>query len=295
MLGTDALDLVAVVVEQLHLDQRRRLTARARLAHLIFRSQNAIDAEFGTAVDLPQRVFGKVREVHLLEREAPRRGIGDHALHRADVVLHFHVVGQVADHADRGWRAERGRDPIGLNQPQPIDGLELALQHHGLPERQRDAHEPAGPRVVQRTSRDVHVVGAVPDVRDHGPTLSCAGVAMSQGALRLARGATGVDHGGPGLGGCRNARLGFGRLGHEHVDVGHAFWHLTVEDEVCLDLGKLGLDALEHRGKLGVDIHQSGIAVIGDVGGFLVAQPIVQRHGSNTQLAGRVHHHGQPD
>ena len=68
-----------------------------------------------------------------------------------------------------------------------------------------------------------------------------------------------------------------------------------VEHEVVLDLRELTADALEHRRELGVDVDDRRVAVVGDVRSLLVAQPVVERHRGDADLAGRVHHLHEPD
>ena len=58
---------------------------------------------------------------------------------------------------------ERRRDLVRVDEAQPVLRVELALHDDGLAERLRDAHEAAGPRVVQRPGGDVDVVGRVAD------------------------------------------------------------------------------------------------------------------------------------
>src|SRR6266568_1568640 len=64
--GTGAGDLVAVGAEQPDLDTGGRLAARAGLAQLVPRLQDAVHAELGRSVDLTQRARREVGEVGLL-------------------------------------------------------------------------------------------------------------------------------------------------------------------------------------------------------------------------------------
>ena len=58
----------------------------------------------------------------------------------------------------------------------------------------------------------------------------------------------------------------------------------------CSTLGTAARIPLEHRRELGVDVDDGGVAMVGDVGGLLVGQPVVQRHGRDTQLASGADH-----
>ena len=64
---------------------------------------------------------------------------------------------------------------------------------------------------------------------------------------------------------------------------------LTVEHQHRLDLGDVDRGCARTGGVLGVDVHERGVAVIGDVGRLVVGQPVVERHGGGAELAGRVH------
>ena len=137
---------------------------------------------------------GKSRDVLLLQRVAPGRGVGDHHAHRRAVVLRLHVVGQVADHADRRRCAERRGGVVRVDEAQPVLRVELVLQDDRLAHRERALHEPARPRVVQRTGRDVHVVEPVADELTERRSLPWIGRVAAKRPLRLARGAGRVDH-----------------------------------------------------------------------------------------------------
>jgi hypothetical protein len=70
---------------------------------------------------------------------------------------------------------------------------------------------------------------------------------------------------------------------------------VRIEDEEVLHLRHVRLDPLEHRCELGIDVHDGCIAVIGDVRRLLVAQPVVERHCGDAELARRVDHHHEAD
>ena len=106
-----------------------------------------------------------------------------------------------------------------------------------------------------------------------------------QRALRLAGGARGVDHRRPGLRRRRDVRLVRRRGLHQLVTGDHPRRRRAVVDEVGRHAREVAADAFEHRRELGVDVHEDRVAVVGDVGGLLVAQPVVERHRRRTDLA----------
>jgi chaperonin GroEL len=71
-------DDVSVLVEEPELDARRGPAAGARLAELVRGREQRVHAQLRRAVDLPERILGKVGQVGLLECEGPRRGVRDH-------------------------------------------------------------------------------------------------------------------------------------------------------------------------------------------------------------------------
>ena len=230
-------DLPAVVVEQANLDQRRRLPARSRLPQLVLRLEDAVHAQLGGSVHLPQRVGRKVGQIEVLEREGPGGGVGDHALHGRSVVAALHLIRQRADHADGRGRREGGRHAVAVDQAQPVLRIEAALDDDLLAESERDGHERPRARVVERPGGDVDVVRGVPDQLDHPLHLDGVARPAAVGPFRLAGGARGVDHRRPGSGaGGQLGFLGRGR-GHQLAGVGHARRCRTVIGEDGPNLG----------------------------------------------------------
>ena len=194
-------------------------------------------------------------------------------------------IGVGALNVDVGWYVSTRRSQS--------SGIELVLEDDRLAHRQRARHEPAGPGVVQRAGRDVHVVEPVADELHERHALRGVGVVAPERALRLARGARRVDHRGAGRG--RVAVDGRGplgrRRGRDQVVAGlHAVERLRRRTRPRADtFGNLRADAGEQRGELGIDEHDRGVAVVDDVGGLVVGQPVVDRHRRGPDLAGRVH------
>ena len=145
--------------------------------------------------------------------------------------------------------------------------------------------------MIERAGGDVDVARHVADVSQHRCDLRRVPRAAAKGTLRFARGAAGVDHGRTAAGGLRD--LGLGPRGVRNRDIGidHPRRHVAVEDQEVLDLGQRATDAFEHGRELRVDVHDRRIAVIGDVRRFLVAEPIVQRHRSDPDLARCIDQH----
>ena len=289
-LGTGALHDVAGVVVETDLDERRFLAARSGLPHLVLGSHDRVDTELGRSVDLEQRLGREVGDEGLLEREAPGRRVGDHHPHRRAVVLGLHLVGQIADHPDGGGRCEGRRAAVGLEQAQPVLGVELALEHHRLTHPQRGRQESAGTGVIQRAGGEVDVVELVADELQHRRSLLGVACGGAERALRFAGGARGVDHRAGGR--CARIVVDRARVGglDERIDRDHAAGRLAVEHEHVSDLGNLVADPGEQGRVVGVDVHDTGVAVVDDVGGLLVGEAVVERHGGRPDLAGGVDH-----
>ena len=279
-----------VVVEERDLDARRRAPARARLPALVLRAQDRVDAELGGAVHLPQRVVAEVAHVHLLQRERPRRGVGDHALHRRAVVARLHRVGELADQADRRRRGEGGRHAVRLHQAQPVLGVELALQHDGVAERVRDRHEAAGARVIERAGGEIDVVGHVADEGDQLAQQIGIADGRAHGALRTTRRARRVDH--REIAGAAPVERGGASLAaatSASTSIMSARRRSAV-DEPVLHLRRVRSHLREVRGELGVGVDGDGVGVVDDVRRLFGREPVVQRHRRDARLARRVHH-----
>ena len=291
VVGAGAGDLVAVDVEQRDLDAGSRLAAGPRLAHLVRGQQHGVHAELGRPVHLEQRLGREVRHVLLLERVAPRGRVGDHDAHGGAVVALLDLLGQRADHPDERGRGERRARLVLVHQPQPVLGVELALDDDGLAEEHAGAHERAGPAVVQRAGGDVDVVGPVGEQTQQAAEKFRIGGTGPDRALRLAGRAGGVDH----RPACADCVADVGRIGRGGRDVGvgqHPVRSLRVRAADRDDVPHL-LQPVPQRGEHGrvlvVHVGDLGVAVVDDVERLLRRQPVVQRHGDRTDLPRCAH------
>ena len=159
VVGPDAGDLVAVVVEQPHLDAGRGLAARAGLAQLVGRLEDAVHARARSSRTPRTASRPGSRAGTSASGRSSRARRWRSCASSTTVVAGLHVLGQRADHADRRRRRERGRSP-GTSRPAAASPrVELALHDDGLAEGLGDAHEAAGAGVVERPGGEVHVVG----------------------------------------------------------------------------------------------------------------------------------------
>ena len=147
----------------------RRPAAGAGLAELVLRLEDAVHAELGRAVHLPERVRREVGEVQLLEGERPGRGVGHHPLHRASGRSGPSPPRATCRPSGSAWGPRRSSvTGSGATSRSQSSGSKRRWMTMVRPRTERDAHEPAGTRVVERPGRDVDVVGRVADVGDHG-------------------------------------------------------------------------------------------------------------------------------
>ena len=180
---------------------------------------------------------GKSREVLLLEGEAPRRGVGDHQPHRRRSYFAFTSSGRLQIIRIGVGARERRRRPgtcrRGAASPR---GSNLRCSTIVWPSAMRDAHEPAGPGVVQRPGGDVDVVGPVADELHHRRAPApgrrrCAGSAPFGLPVVPRR----VDHRGAGVGRRRRLRrrgpLARRRRRDQLVGTGHPAERRAVEHE----------------------------------------------------------------
>ena len=109
--------------------------------------------------------------------------------------------------------------------------------------------------------------------------------------LRLAGRARRVDHRGARLVAVGRVQVAsVGRCVDQRVDRGHPVGASPSNTRMLVDLGDLAADPLEQRRELGVDVDRRRVAVVDDVGGLLVGQSIVERHGGRADLARGVDH-----
>ena len=279
---------VAFLVEELDLDPRRRLPAGAFLLALVLRPQHRVHPQLGGAVDLEQRVLGEPVQVGHLQRVRPGRRVGDHDPHAGAVVAFEDRLVELDDPADRRRRREGRRDLVLVHQPQPVLGVEAALDDRGVAEVGGDGQETARARVVERSGGDVHVVRGVADHFEQPQGLLGIADAGAHRALGFSGGARRVDHGARlGAGGRRLD--GAGRLGvQQRLERLHVPAGLAVEHQHVGHPGRLGADGLEQLDVFGVDEADLGVGVVCDVRRLFRGQPVVERHRHGADLARRV-------
>ena len=286
MPGAGSSDLVAVGVEQGDLDTGGRPAARPGLAQLVPGLQDAVHPELGRSVDLPERVRREVGQVGLLEREAPRRGVGQHDPHRRPVVAGLDLGGQRAHEPDRRRRAERGGDPVLVHEAQPVLRLELPLDDDRLAERERGAHERQRAAVIQRPGGEVDVVLRIADEADQRDRRALVG-RPAVGALRLAGRPGGVDHrraGAPGLPGRGLGRCPGDEVLAEHPGRGGA----TVGQHMTQVAGVPVVGGRDQVRVPRIDVGGAGVGMDHDIAGFRGRQAVVQRNRDRPELPGRV-------
>ena len=153
----------------------------------------------------------------------------------------------------------------------------------------RDLEEAGGPRVVERTGRDVHVVFHEADLlqqrQDRGRIKR-----RTHGAFRAAGRAGGVEHRSPVLGGHRR-RFRVAGLRRERVAVDHAGRRRAAVDHDVPHPRDLRADARERLGVFGIRVDQHRVGVVHDVGRLLGREAIVQRHRDRTDLRARIPAH----
>jgi hypothetical protein len=172
-----------------------------------------------------------------------------------------------------------------LEDPQPVLGVELALQHDGLAHRDRARREAAGTRVVERPGGEIDVVGPIADVLHQRGTGPGVGGGAPERTLGFAGRARRVGHRGAALVDVGALHHVGRRSGDQRVDRGHPRGSVAVEDQQVDDLGNLVADPPEQFGELGVDVDGGGVAVVDDVRRLLVGEAVVQRDGGGADLA----------
>ncbi len=204
---------------------------------------------------------------------------------RAAVVAGLDLRRQVADQPDGRRRRERRGDAVLVDQPQPVLGVELALDDDGVPERMGDAHEPAGTRVVERAGREVHVVGRIAE-EAAATRRSVAGSPSWSGAPLPSAGrwcptcrswwpprppapAAARPPTPPRTGRRRRRRRRRGL----RAPSGSQARIVSISD-----------------GELGVDVDHRRVGVVDDVGRFLGREPVVEWDRGRRGLASGVHH-----
>ena len=154
VVGPDAGDLVAVVVEQLDLDHRRRLAARARLAQLVLGPQDAVDAR-ARCEPYTSNNESAGKSARYICFRAKLHGAALAIIRFIDDVsyLAFTSSGRL-----QIIRIGVGRENVEVTlyvstRRSQSSGSNLRCSDDGLAERLGDAHEAARTGVVQRPGR----------------------------------------------------------------------------------------------------------------------------------------------